>query len=200
MSNNFEKLALFGAYVSKNYARDMLKVLYTYQDVSASEAASRLGLHINTVQEFLEAMHKSEIVTKKEVYEKKRPYFRYKLKSDKLKLEIDLGQLFQEDIDDDSVEIKIREKAKSPATFTRSRNSMHFSNVMILTGEGRDRKENRINLTTAQGIFLYNLPFPDGQFQTISEIMKTAEIDEKNQPEINDIVSLLIDYKVIEKL
>ena len=77
---------------------------------------------------------------------------------------------------------------------------MHFSNVMILTGEGRDRKENRINLTTAQGIFLYNLPFPDGQFQTISEIMKTAEIDEKNQPEINDIVNLLIDYKVIEKL
>ena len=199
MSNNFEKLAHFGAYVSKSYARDMLKVLYTYQDVSASEAASRLGLHINTVQEFLEAMYKSEIVTKKEVYEKKRPYFRYKLNSEKLRLEVDLSQLFKEDVDGDSTEMKIREKANSLATFTRSRNSMHFSNVMILTGEGRVRKEKRINLTTAQGVFLYNLPFPDGQFQTIPEIMHKAGIDEKNMPEINDIVNLLIEYQVIEK-
>ncbi len=168
MSKEFEKMTLFGAYVSKNYAQDMLKVLYTYQDVSASEAASRLGLHINTVQEFLEAMHKSDIVTKKEVFEKKRPYFRYKLNSTKIKLEVNLDSLFQEVVSTDSTEMRIREKANSPATFTRSRNSLYFSNVVIITGTGREKKENRINLTSSQGIFLYNLPFPDGQFQTIT--------------------------------
>ena len=199
MNSDFKKLALFGSYVSKSYAPDMLRVLYTYQDVSASEAASRLGLHINTVQEFLEAMYKSDIVSRKEVYEKKRPYFRYKLKSKKVKLEVNLSDLFEKDDPDDSTEIRIREKVNSFATFNRSRNNLYFSNVMILTGEGRDRKEKRINLTTAQGVFLYNLPFPDGQFQTVLEIMHKAGIDKKNLPEINDIVNLLIEYQVIEK-
>jgi predicted transcriptional regulator len=199
MSKDFEKIALFGLYMSKNYASDILRVLYTYQDVSASEAASRLGLHINTVQEFLEAMYKSDIVSREEVYEKKRPYFRYKLNSVKLKLEVDLSEIFHGDDDADSMGMKIREKANSLATFNRSRNNLYFSNVMILTGEGRDKKEKRINLTTPQGIFLYNLPFPDGQFQTVSEIMHKAGIDEKNLPEINDIVNLLIEYQVIEK-
>jgi len=198
MSTNFDKIMLFSSYMSKNYAPDILRVLYTYQDVSASEAASRLGLHINTVQDFLEAMHKSDIVSKEEVYEKKRPYFRYRLNSVKLKLEVDLSEIFQGDADD-SIEIKIREKANSLATFNRSRNNLYFSSVMILTGEGRDRKEKRINLTTPQGVFLYNLPFPDGQFQTISNIMLKAGIDEKNLPEINDIVNLMIEYQVIEK-
>jgi predicted transcriptional regulator len=199
MSNKFEKVRSFSAAMSKNYAFDILRILYTYQDVSASEAASRLGLHINTVQEFLEAMYTSDIVSREEVYEKKRPYFRYKLNDIKLKLEVDLSELFHDQDDDDSKVMKIREKANSLATFNRARNNLYFSNVMILTGEGRDRKEKRINLTTAQGVFLYNLPFPDGQFQTVSEIMHKAGIDEKHLPEINDIVNLMIDYNVVEK-
>jgi len=199
MSNNFDKVKVFSSYMSKNYALDILRILYTYQDVSASEAASRLGLHINTVQEFLEAMYTSGIVSREEVYEKKRPYFRYKLNSVKFKLEVDLSELFQSQDDADSKVMKIREKANSLATFNRSRNNLYFSNVMILTGEGRDRKEKRINLTTPQGVFLYNLPFPDGQFQAVSEIIHKAGIDEKNLPEINDIVNLMIEYNVIEK-
>jgi DNA-binding HxlR family transcriptional regulator len=199
MSTDFEKLRLFSLSMSKNYAPDILRVLFTYQDVSASEAASRLGLHINTVQEFLEVMHKSGIVSKEEVYEKKRPYFRYKLTSVKLKLEVDLSELFHGDAAAESKDLKIREKANSLATFNRSRNNLYFGSVMILMGEGRDRKEKRINLTTPQGVFLYNLPFPDGQFQTVSEIMQKAGIDAKSLPEITDIVNLLIQYRVIEK-
>ena len=113
MSNDFEKITLFSSYMSKNYASDIFRVLYTYQDVSASEAASRLGLHIKTVQEFLEAMYKSDIVSRKEVYEKKRPYFRYKLNSVKLKLEVDLSEMFHGDEDANCKEMKIREKANS---------------------------------------------------------------------------------------
>jgi len=200
MRDTFEQIALFSTYISKNYALDMLRVLHTYQDVSASEAASRLGLHINTVQEFLEAMHKSEIVSRKEVYERKRPYFRYKLNSDKVRLELDLSELFTKDENNDSQEMKIREKANTFATFNLSRNKLFFSSVMILSGEGRNKKEKRINLTTSQGLFLYNLPFPDGQYQTVSEIIGKAGVDKNNLPEIQDIVNLMIEYQVIDSL
>ena len=93
MSTGFEKIALFASYIAKSYAPDILRLLYMYKDVSASEAASRLGLHINTVQEFLEAMNEVGYAHREEVYEKKRPYFRYKLKSEILKLEINLPDL-----------------------------------------------------------------------------------------------------------
>lgn len=200
MSEKFDKLALFGSYISKNYARDILQVLYTYQDVSASEAASRLGLHINTVQEFLEAMTKLDIVSREEVSEKKRPYFRYKLKSDILNLKINLKELFKSTGEEDVNSMKIREKGNSFATFSRAKNNLFFSSVMILTGEGRDRKEKRINLTKAQGVFLYNLPFPDGKHQSIAEIMSKSDIEAIHLPEIMDIVNLLIDFQVVERI
>jgi len=199
MSEKFDKLALFGSYIAKNYARDILQVLYTYQDVSASEAASRVGLHINTVQEFLEGMNQLDIVSREEVSEKKRPYFRYKLVSNVLNLKLDLKELFESDGEEDTTSMKIREKKNSFATFNRAKSNLFFSSVMILTGEGRDRKEKRINLTNAQGVFLYNLPFPDGQFKSIIEILKNSEIESENLPEIIDIVNLLIEYRVIEK-
>jgi predicted transcriptional regulator len=199
MSEKFKRLVSFGAAISKNYAIDILKVLYLYQDVSASEAASRLGLHINTVQEFLEAMHSSGIVSREEVSEKKRPYYRYKLNSNILKFDLNLEDLFKEDKEADQSELRIREKKNSLATFNRAKNNLFFSSVTVLTGKGRERKEKRINLTNAQGVFLYNLPFPDGRHQSLSEIITTAQIDKQNLPEIMDIVNLLIDAKVIEK-
>jgi hypothetical protein len=170
-----------------------------YQDVSASEAASRLGLHINTVQEFLEAMYESGYAQRQEVYEKKRPYFRYKLESEILKIEINLPALFGENKQSDATGLKIREKTNSFATFNRAKNNLYFSSVVIFVGTGRDRKDKRISLTNAQGAFLYNLPFPDAPFQTIAWIMKQAAIAPENMPEIMDIVNLLIEYEVIEK-
>lgn len=200
MSPEFEKIALFGSYISKNYAVDILKVLYTYRDVSASEAASRLGLHINTVQEFLEAMHQTGFAGREEVYEKKRPYYRYKLASEILKMEINLVDMFGDENKNDDTKLKIREKANSFANFTRAKNNLFFSGVVVLVGEGRSRMEKRINLTNAQGMFLYNLPFPDGQYQSISDIMHKANVDIENLPEIMDIVNLLIEYQVIDRL
>jgi DNA-binding MarR family transcriptional regulator len=199
MSTDFDKIALFGSYIAKNYAPDILRVLYTYRDVSASEAASRLGLHINTVQDFLEAMYQTGFTVREEVYEKKRPYYRYKLASELLKIEINLADLFLAEKSDDITDMRIREKANSFATFNQAKNNLFFSSVVILTGEGRDRRQKRINLTTAQGKFLYNLPFPDGQFQRVTEIIKRANIPAENLAEIMDIVKLLIEYDVIEK-
>jgi len=45
--------AKLGASLSKEYAEDFFKLLVNYQDISASEAASRLNLHIRTAQDFL---------------------------------------------------------------------------------------------------------------------------------------------------
>ena len=43
---DFVTAAILGTYISKDYAEDFFKLLVDYQDISASEAASRLGLHI----------------------------------------------------------------------------------------------------------------------------------------------------------
>jgi len=199
MNDKFERLTYFGSFISKSYAKDILWVLYTYHDVSASEAATRLGLHINTAQEFMEAMYKSDIVSREEVSEKKRPHFRYKLNSNKIIFDLDLNELFKSDTEIEHTDIKIREHKKSSATFNRAKGQLSFSSVVIFIGKGRERKEKRINLTNAQGLFLYNLPFPDGQFQSIAEIMKKAAIADIQAPEIIDLVNLLIDYHVIER-
>ena len=76
---DFRNAAKLGTYLSKDYAEDFFGLLVNYQDISASEAVSRLGLHIRTAQDFLEAMASLGILEKEEVYEKKRPYFRYSL-------------------------------------------------------------------------------------------------------------------------
>ena len=199
MNEKFDKLSNFGSYISKNYAKDILWVLYTYHDVSASEAATRLGLHINTVQEFLEAMYKSDILSREEVSVKKRPHFRYKLKSNKLTFDLNLNELFKNDAEPENTDMVIREHQKSTATFNRAKGKLSFSSVVIFEGKGRERKEKPINLTDAQGLFLYNLPFPDGHFQSITEIMKKAAIAENQIAEIIDLVNLLIEYHVIEK-
>ena len=68
---NFETAAQFGAILSKDYAEDFFKLLVNYQDISASEAASRLSLHIRTAQDFLENLTDLKIVKKTEVFEKK---------------------------------------------------------------------------------------------------------------------------------
>ena len=199
MIADFDKIALFGSFIARSYARDILSVLYTYQDVSASEAASRLGLHINTVQEFLEGMHRSGVAGREEVYEKKRPYFRYKLASEILKIELDLKSLFRDRESPDMTALKIRERANSFATFKRAKHDPYFSSFTVYVGTGRDRQEKRVNLTTGQGRFLYHLPFPDAPFKRIDEIMEAAQIGPEQLPEIMDIVGLLKEYGVIEQ-
>ena len=67
---DFKTAAKFGAYFSKDYAEEIFRLLVNYKDISASEAASRLNLHIQTAQDFLEAMTSLGIFSKKEVYQK----------------------------------------------------------------------------------------------------------------------------------
>jgi predicted transcriptional regulator len=197
---DFKQTAKLGALISKPYAEDFLELLVNYQDISASEAASRLGLHIRTAQDFLETLESLEIVSKEEVSEGKRPYFRYTLQMKKIALEIDLTSFAQQK---DALGIqsqKIREKKNAGARFSLSRDNASISNVSIWTGDGRQRKERRINLTASQGKFLFHLPFPTADHLSVDEIMHKADIEETLLPELIDIVELLERYEVIEAL
>ena len=53
---DFENAARLGACLSKDYAPEMFRLLVDYRSLSASEAASRLNLHVRTAQSFLEAL------------------------------------------------------------------------------------------------------------------------------------------------
>lgn len=196
----FEEAALLGNYIAKSFAKDIFRLLNNYRDISASEAASRLGLHIQTVQEFLEAMASLGILSKKEAFERKRPYYRYTLVKQKIGFEIDLQQELEMPGEDRLARAKIREKKNAGVRFSMARNGQYFSNVAIWVGKGRERSEKKINLTTAQGKFLYNLPFPDGDYLTLEEIRVKAGVEPDHMPEIKDLVEELIRYKVIEMI
>ena len=188
----------FGSCISKTIARDIFRLLLNYRDISASEAASRLGVHIQTVQDFLETLAELGILEKNEAGERKRPYFRYSLKSPVISFEINLEDELKDHAANSPGEMGIRERKNSGILFTTSRNGQYFSSVTILTGKGRERKEKRINLTTSQGKFLFNLPFPEADFLTPVEICEKAEVENENLSEILDLINELIENKVIE--
>ena len=195
---DFPKAALLGSYISKDYARGMFRLLMTYQNISASEAASRLNLHIKTVQDFLETLAQLEIVSKEEVVEKKRPYFRYTLLTRTIRMELDLNQLFDRSQPQGKLSTRIRENENARARFSVSRDNQYISNISIWIGTGRERKERKINLSLPQGKFLFYLPFPSARSETIGEIIKKAGVSDEHTAEIIDIVDALIELKVIE--
>lgn len=194
---DFRTATQYASLLSKGYAEDIFKLLVNYQAISASEVATRLNLHIKTAQDFLETLEQLGIVSKEEVLEKKRPYYRYILQKTRLLIDIDLMQVKQSPTDK-SLSLPVREKENAGARFTVARSDDYITSVTIWTGEGRDREERKIKLTTPQGQFLYHLPFPKAIPLTISQIMQKAGVDESLAPEILDLVQLLEKYAVIE--
>jgi predicted transcriptional regulator len=196
---NFPTAAKYASLLSRAYAEDIFKLLVNYQAISASEVATRLDLHIKTAQDFLESLEQLGVVSKEEILEKKRPYYRYILKQTKLVIDIDLMQVKREP-SQNSLSSHIREKENTGVRFTVARGEDYISSVTIWTGIGREREERKIKLTTPQGRFLYHLPFPKAEPLTVDVIMQKAGVDEGLLPEILDLVQLLEKYNVIEAI
>jgi len=196
---DFHTAAKYASLLSKDYAEDIFKLLVNYQAISASEVATRLNLHIKTAQDFLESLENLDIVSREEVLEKKRPYYRYILKQNRLVIDIDLMQVRQEQ-SPNSLSARLREKENAGARFSVARSDDYITSVAIWTGDGRERQERKIKLTTPQGRFLYHLPFPKAEPLTVDEIIQKAGIDKSLAPEILDLVQLLEKYNVIEAL
>lgn len=196
---DFKEAAKLGSCLSKDYAEDLFRLLATYESISASEAASRVNIHIKTTQDFLEDLYALGILDREEVYEGKRPYFRYRLKTDQIDISIDLTTFSRDEEENDTrLKLKIREKRNAGVKFTTSRSNDYISSVTIWTGKGRNRTERKINLSIPQGRFLFHLPFPNADYISIREIMRKAQSDSTNIPEIIDIVNVLMEFGVIE--
>lgn len=196
---DFHTAARYASLLSKDYAEDIFRLLVNYQAISASEVATRLNLHIKTAQDFLESLEKLAILSKEEVFEKKRPYYRYSLIQSRIVIEIDLAQVKKEP-SQNSLSERIREKENAGARFSVARSDDYITSVTIWTGAGREREERKIKLTMSQGRFLFHLPFPKAAPLTIEEIIQKAGIAENLAPEILDLVQLLEKYNVIESL
>jgi len=196
---DFRTAAKYASLLSKDYAEDIFALLVNYQAISASEVATRLDLHIKTAQDYLESLAQLGILTKEEVLEKKRPYYRYLLLQTRIILDIDLMQVKQEP-NHNSLSMPIREKENAGARFAVARSDDYITSVAIWTGDGRQREERKIKLTTPQGRFLYHLPFPKAAPLSVAGIMQKAGVEEHLAPEILDLVQLLEKYGVIEYL
>ena len=196
---DFRTAAQLGSLLAKDYAEGIFELLVNYRAISASEVAARINLHIKTAQDFLEGLAELDILSKEEILEKKRPYYRYILKQEKISFDIDLMQV-KRDPSTDNLSQRMRERENAGARFSVARNDDYITSVTIWTGKGREREERKIKLTTPQGRFLYHLPFPNAETLTVAEIMQKASIDETLAPEILDLVQLLEKYAVIEYL
>jgi hypothetical protein len=196
---DFRQAALLGTYISKEYAEDLLRLLATYVSISASEAASRLNLHIKTVQDFMESLFELGFLEREEVYEKKRPYFRYRLKVNRIVMELNLAPLHPAENPGTGLNVRIREKKNAGARFTTSRDNTYISSIAISTGQGRDRTERRINLSIPQGRFLFHLPFPGAEPMPVGAIMQKAGVEAVHTSEIIDITKALIEMGVVEE-
>jgi len=197
MQTDFQSLSRMAALLARPFAEPFFQLLATYESVSASEAASMLDLHIQTAQEFLEGLYREGVVQRNEVSEGKRPYFRYMLKEYHIDLRINLKDL-REPSQRENMDDFVREKKNSGALFKEGSGPGSISSVTIFTGEGRRRKERKINLTAKQGRFLYFLPFPNSKPQTIKALLKSAHLDRRDLPEIMDLLNLLSDHDIID--
>ena len=196
---NYQQLSELANLLSKPFAEELFRILVSYYDISSSEAASRLDVHIQTAQDFLEGLHQHGLTERVEVMEGKRPYYRYKLKKKKIHISFDLGILKENSVNNQWQGRSIKEKANNKAIFSSGGGRQDFiSSVSLFTGEGRNRKERRINLTRAQGKFLFNLPFPNMEAQPVPVIMKKAGVEKNRMEEIIDLLNLLYTYEIIE--
>src|SRR5512136_952227 len=194
---DFQTAARLGSLLAKDYAEDIFELLVNYRAISASEVAARIDLHIRTAQDFLEGLTELGILSREEILEKKRPYYRYILKQERIILDLDLMQV-RRDPSKNNLSQRIRERENAGARFSVARSDDYITSVTIWTGMGREREERKIKLTTPQGKFLYYLPFPKAEFLTIPEIMHKANLTEELTPEIMDLVELLERFSVIE--
>ena len=196
---DFQSLSKLASLLSKSFAKEFFRLLVTYKTISASEAASRLNLHIKTAQDFLEGLEAVGIVSKEKVVDKKRPYFRYTLIQGKIKIEFDFNRLIEKNRKTTSLDFsKIKEKKNANCVFKTSPKTGTLSTVIFYSGEGRERQERKINLTDNQGKFLFYLPFPTEEPQSIQNLFEKSNIDKSFQKEVLDIVYYLSEHGIIE--
>lgn len=194
----FELARRLASLVSKEYAEAFLTLLVIYRDISASEAAARLDIHIKTAQDFLVGLEEAGILEKREAAEGKRPYFRYTLKQKSIHITMDLEALHNPNARSSLGTYLIKECKNSGALFKEGRGE-RISSFSVFKGGGRSKVERRYSLTERQGRFLFHLPFPTESAVSVGNIMTKAGLEKDDFPEILDLIDILTEHKIIEK-
>ena len=127
----FEEVSKIANFLSRDYAADFLRLLVLYKTISASEAASLLEIHIKTAQDFLDGLVEIGILKKEQVFERKRPYFRYTLIKSKICIETDFSNLYDISGEKEKLNWKIREKNTGINTMLHEKRS-----IWVLAGIG----------------------------------------------------------------
>lgn len=197
--DDFKSAALLGTCLAREYAPAIFRLLAVYRSLSASEVAARLELHVQTAQDFLEALAGLGVVAKEEVYEGKRPYFRYSLLAPRLSLEIDLAATFAPPSSRPAKWGAIRERKNSSARFSTGRDNASIHSVAVWTGDRRSGRERKISLTESQGRFLFHLPFPSSDPVAVDAIMEQAGVEAAAEAEVFDLLDWLEEHGVIER-
>jgi len=192
----FDAFTHLATFFSRKFSKELMSLLVQYNDISASEAASRLGLHIKTVQDWLEGLSALGLLNQRTVAEGKRPFNRYSLTQNRCSISIDFGQLA---LPADDQNMCIREKKNADAQFTTASRGKAISSISIISGKGRSKDVRKLNVNPRQGSFLYFLPFPTAKPKSISEIMDQAGLGHEFLGEIFDLVNLLLKFKIVER-
>jgi hypothetical protein len=194
------ELAMLGTLLSREYGTALLRLLLVYDDISASEAAARLNLHIKTAQDALESLASLGVAERQEVTDGKRPHFRYRLGAGHVRTDLAIEDMAAPIPGEISMQSHVRERRHAGAQFVMAAGESRIASLSVWTGERRSRKERRIALTTAQGRFLYHLPFPTAAPMRVSDIMTAAGVSSGRLPEILDMLGLLVELDVVETL
>jgi len=197
---DFSMISRTASLLSRPYSEAFFRLVAIYRDISATEAAHRLDLHIKTAQDFLEQLYDLGYAERIEVVGHKRPYSRYRLKQRRIRLEMDLDDLYPRREITRALSRIVREKKNHGASFLTSRSGDDIVALSLVSGRGRHRCQRRLNLTPSQGRFIYFLPFPSARPLSIESIIHAADLDQSVWPEILDLVDRLIELKVIEEL
>jgi predicted DNA-binding protein (UPF0251 family) len=197
MYDKFEDIKLISTLIAREYAEGMFRLLSDYDGISASEAASRLDIHIRTAQDFLESLLSLGLVSKTEVLESRKPFFRYSIAEPKVELNFDLRSLSTKKELNISTGHLLIEKNNEAVSLNYSEKEQRITAITRLSGRGRDKKLRRISLTPVQGKFLYYLPFPTAKPESIDSLMLKAGLPETCLPEIYDIIGILLEFDAI---
>jgi hypothetical protein len=198
MFDRFEDIKLISNLISREYAEGMFRLLAGYDGISASEAASRLDIHIRTAQDFLESLLSLGIVSKSEVLESRKPFFRYSIAEPKIDLKFDIHAFAHRGEFSIGTGHLVIEKNNEAVSLNYSEKEQRITSVTQLSGRGRDKKLRRISLTPVQGKFLYFLPFPTAKPESVASLMQKAGLPDVHLPEIYDIISILLDFDAIK--
>lgn len=192
----FAEIQRISGILAKNYAEDFFKLLVNYESISATESATRLNLHIKTCQDFLETLYEVNYLSREQVIDKKRPYYRYKLIKQKIDFYFGLNQFKLNEFDYSNLEIK--ENIKNDCIFISSPKTGQISGITLFEGEGRKCQERKIQLTKAQGNFLLFLPLPTSDRKKVKEILSDTGTKNKFKNEILDLITILIKHEIID--